>query len=141
MDAGEWTEAEPRQDGDPEDWWPHHQQFGKLLLMGGLTLTAKSEVRSLGVHLDPALTMDTQVASVVHSVYFHLRRIAQLRPYLDVGAFTTLVHALVISILDHCNALYVGNTFGVVAETSNGAKCSSQTSHWGRENASTSLPS
>ena len=29
-------------------------------------------------------------------------------PYLDVGALTTLVHALVISRLDHCNTLYVG---------------------------------
>ena len=51
--------------------------------------------------------METQVASVVHSAYYHLWQIAELRPYLDGGALTTLVHALIISRLDHCNALYV----------------------------------
>ena len=61
-----------------------------------------------GVHLDPTLTMETQVVSVVHTAFFHLWRIARLRPYLDMGVLTTLVHALVISRLDHCNALYVG---------------------------------
>ena len=75
---------------------------------GGVTLTAKSEVHSLGVHLDPGLTMETQVTSVIHSTYFHLWQIAQLCPYLDVGVLTTLVHPLVISRLDHCNVLYVG---------------------------------
>ena len=54
------------------------------------------------------LTMETQVVSVVHYTYFHLWRIVQLCPYLDGGALTTLVHALVISRLDHCNALYMG---------------------------------
>ena len=49
--------------------------LGKSLSFGGVTLTAKSEVRSLGVHLDPALTMETQVASVVRSAYFHLWQI------------------------------------------------------------------
>ena len=52
--------------------------------------------------------METQVASVVRSANYHLWRIAQLRPYLDVGALTTLVHGLVISRLDCCNVLYVG---------------------------------
>ena len=59
-----------------------------------VTLTVKSEVRCLGVHLDPALTMETQVASVVHSTNCHLWRIAQLHPYLDGGALTTLVMCL-----------------------------------------------
>ena len=67
-----------------------------------------SEVHSLEIHLDPALIMETQVASVVHSANYHLWQIAQLQPYLDGGALTTLVHALVISRLNHCNALYVG---------------------------------
>ena len=52
--------------------------------------------------------MESQVASVVRTTFYHLRRVAQLRPYLDVGALTTLVRALVISGLDYCNALYVG---------------------------------
>ena len=45
---------------------------------------------------------------MVHTTYFYLWRIAQLRPYLDVGALTTLVHVLVVLRLDYCNALYVG---------------------------------
>ena len=59
---------------------------GNSLSFGGTTLAAKSEVCSLGIHLDPAFTMETQVATVVCSAYFHLWRIAQLRPYLDGGA-------------------------------------------------------
>ena len=107
--AGEWTEAEPGQDGGPEGGWPHHQWFGKLpLILGEVTLTAKTEVWSLGIHLDPALPMETQVASVVCSAYFHLWRNAQLRPYLDVEALTTLAHVLVILRLDYCSAFYVG---------------------------------
>ena len=102
MDVGEWTEAESRQDGVPEGG------LGSSLSFGGVTLTVKSEVCSLGVHLDPALTMETQVVSVVHSTYFHLWRIVQLCPYLNVGSLTTLVHALVTSKLDYCKALYVG---------------------------------
>ena len=53
--------------------------IGNSLSFGGTTLAAKIEVRSLGVHLDPALTMETHVASVARSAYFHLWRIAQLR--------------------------------------------------------------
>ena len=68
----------------------------------------KEGVCSLGIYLDPMLTVETQVASVVHTAFFHLWRIARLRPYLDTGALTTMDHALVISRLDHCNALYVG---------------------------------
>ena len=50
--------------------------LGNSLSFGGVTLTIISEVHSLGVHLDPALAMETQVVSVVHSAYFHLWRVA-----------------------------------------------------------------
>ena len=59
----------------------------------------------MGIHLDPTLTMEMQVASIVSTAFFHLWRIAQLRLYLDTGALTNLVHVLVISRLDDCNAL------------------------------------
>ena len=72
MDAGEWTEAEPEQDGGFEGGCPSYQWFGKFLSFGGATLTTKSVVHSLEVHLDPVLTMEIQVASVVRTAYFHI---------------------------------------------------------------------
>ena len=57
----------------------------------------------MGICLDPNPTMETQVAA-----HFHLRRIAQLHPYLDVGALMTLIYALVISRIDYFSSLYVG---------------------------------
>uniref|UniRef100_A0ABM5FF54 Reverse transcriptase domain-containing protein n=1 Tax=Pogona vitticeps TaxID=103695 RepID=A0ABM5FF54_9SAUR len=82
--------------------------LGNSLMFGGVALAAKSRVPSLGIHLDLMLTMEMQVALVVRTAFFHLWRIARLRPYLDMGALTTLVLALVISRLDYCNTLYVG---------------------------------
>ena len=43
---------------------PDISGLGNSLFFGGATLTTKSEVHSLGVHLDPALTMETQVSSI-----------------------------------------------------------------------------
>ena len=55
MDAGKWAEVEPEQDGGLEGGGLGNSlSFG-----GGVTLTTKSEVPSLGIHLDPALTMET----------------------------------------------------------------------------------
>ena len=45
--------------------------LGNSLSFGGVTLTMISEVHSLGDYLDPALTMEIQVASVIRSAYFH----------------------------------------------------------------------
>ena len=54
-----------------------------------MALAVKSGVRSLGVHLDPTLTLEMQVALVVRTAFFHLWRIARLRPYLDTGYLST----------------------------------------------------
>ena len=87
---------------------PGTSGLGNSLSFGGVTFPMKNEVCSLGICLDSDHTMETQVASVVWTAHFHLRRIAQLRPYLDVGALTKLIHALVISRIDYCSALYMG---------------------------------
>lgn len=50
---------------------------------GGAALSTKDEVHSLGILLDPELSMESQIASVLHLAYLHLRWIAQLCPYLD----------------------------------------------------------
>ncbi|XP_061451815.1 uncharacterized protein LOC133369973 [Rhineura floridana] len=73
-----------------------------------VTLPLKEQVRSLGVLLDPSLSLEAQVASVARSAFYQLRLVAQLRPYLDREHLTSVIHALVTSRLDYCNALYVG---------------------------------
>ena len=48
------------------------------------------------------------MALVAQSAFYQLRLVAQLRPYLDRDNLVSVVHALVTSKLDYCNALYVG---------------------------------
>ena len=102
---------------------------------GGVTLPTKSEVHSLGICLHLDLIMETQVASVVQAAHFHLWRIAQLHPYLDVGALTLLIHALVISRIDlrllHCSLR--GATLQTDVETSTGPEVGSQINNCGEE--------
>ncbi|KAF7239088.1 Sodium-dependent phosphate transporter 2 [Varanus komodoensis] len=66
------------------------------------------KVRSLGVLLDPELSLEAQVTAVTRSAFLQLRLINQLRPYLEYDCLATVTHALVTSRLDFCNALYVG---------------------------------
>ena len=73
-----------------------------------MALPLKDKVRSLGVRLDPSLSLEVQVGSVARSTWGQLRLIRQLRPFLDRDNLATVVHALVTFRLDYCNALYVG---------------------------------
>ncbi|XP_061474960.1 small ribosomal subunit protein uS7 isoform X1 [Rhineura floridana] len=74
-------------------------------VLDGVTLPLKEQVRSLGVLFDPSLSLEAQVA---RNAFYHLQLVAQLRPYLDSDDLASVVHALVTSRLDYCNALYVG---------------------------------
>ena len=98
-------------------------------LMEG-ALSGKDEMHSLGILMDPALSTECQIAFVVRSVYFHLRQIAHLCPYLDTGSLTTLVLAMIVSRLDYCNALYV--ELPLRLETSAGPELSGQI-EWDKE--------
>ncbi|XP_061473928.1 uncharacterized protein LOC133380529 [Rhineura floridana] len=77
-------------------------------VLDGVTLPLKEQVRSLGVLFDPSLSLEAQVASVARNAFYHLRLVAQLHPYLCGDDLASVVHALVTSRLDYCNALYVG---------------------------------
>ncbi|KAF7254152.1 Methylcrotonoyl-CoA carboxylase beta chain, mitochondrial [Varanus komodoensis] len=72
------------------------------------TLPLRDKVRSLGVLLDPELSLEAQVTAVARNAFLQLRLINQLRPYLEYDCLATVTHALVTSRLDFCNALYVG---------------------------------
>ncbi|KAF7248501.1 RNA-directed DNA polymerase from mobile element jockey, partial [Varanus komodoensis] len=69
---------------------------------------AKDKVRSLGVLLDPELSLEAQVTVVAGSTFLQRRLIHQLCSYLEDDCLATVIHALIISQLDFCNALYVG---------------------------------
>ncbi|KAF7251291.1 Dystrophin, partial [Varanus komodoensis] len=78
------------------------------LVLNGVALPLRDRVCSLGVLLDPELSLEAQVMAVVRSTFLQLRLIHQLRPFLENGCLATVTHALVTSQLDFCNVLYVG---------------------------------
>ncbi|KAF7245267.1 Lysophospholipid acyltransferase 1 [Varanus komodoensis] len=78
------------------------------LVLNGVALPLKDRVRSLGVLLNPELSLEVQVMAVVRSAFLQLRLIHHLHPFLENDCLATVTHVLVTSRLDFCNALYMG---------------------------------
>ncbi|KAF7252606.1 putative RNA-directed DNA polymerase from transposon BS [Varanus komodoensis] len=107
------------------------------LVLNGVALPLRDRVCSLGVLLDPELSLEAQVTAVARSTFLQLRLIHQLRPFLENGCLATVTavarstflqlrlihqlrpflendclatvtHTLVTSRLDFCNVLYMG---------------------------------
>ena len=89
---------------------PHQSRgLGEVFIsVNGNSIAASTSAKSLGVIFDPALSMDNQVKSVVRTCFMQLHRIGRLRRCLNDHAIKTLVHGLITSRLDYCNALYTG---------------------------------
>jgi len=84
----------------------HNSQFMDKVSVqvGNAQITPIICVRNLGVMFYSNMTM-TQVASICRSGYAQLHRIGCIRRYLSNDATKSLVHGLVMSRLDYCNAL------------------------------------
>ena len=54
------------------------------------------------------MSMDGQVAIMCRNAWYHLRKIGQIRPYLDSASAVTLMHSFVSSRLDCFNGLLYG---------------------------------
>ena len=78
------------------------------LNVGGVDIKATDCVRNLGVLIDEDLSMKNQVYAICKSCYHHLRSISSIRPYLTREAAKTVVHSVITSRLDYCNAILVG---------------------------------
>ena len=82
--------------------------FDISITINGVSVASSQSVRNLGVVFDRSLSMDCQVKSVVRSCFMHLRKIGRLRRCLTENALKSLVHGLITSRLDYCNAMLTG---------------------------------
>ena len=76
------------------------------LTVGEHNIKQSALIRSLGVKLDPDITIEPHITDVGKSACCHLRRINKFRKYLTEKSTKTLVHSLVTVRLDYCNSLY-----------------------------------
>ena len=66
-----------------------------------------NEVKNVGVWLDRNLSMEKHINLIVSHCYKILRDISRIKKYLDRKQIETLVHAVITSILDYCNCLFI----------------------------------
>ena len=78
------------------------------VIIGNSAITFSNKANNLGVFIDNDLSMESQLNHVCKLSYLELRRLAHLRPCLNMDAMKKLVSALVLSRLDYCNSLFAG---------------------------------
>uniref|UniRef100_A0A8C6LSV9 Reverse transcriptase domain-containing protein n=1 Tax=Nothobranchius furzeri TaxID=105023 RepID=A0A8C6LSV9_NOTFU len=69
---------------------------------------------NLGVKMDSAFCMNGHVGTVVSSSFYHVRRLAKVKPFLSRRYLETFVHAFITSRLDCCNSVLFGASKGTV---------------------------
>ena len=67
-----------------------------------------TSVRDLGIVIDRHLTMREHINIICRNASLALRRIGQIRSFLNNATTEILVHAFVTSLLDNCNSLLYG---------------------------------
>nr|XP_054602450.1 uncharacterized protein LOC129164886 [Nothobranchius furzeri] len=87
---------------------PNSRNVDRYVDLGPLSPYSKPVVTSLGVKIDAGLKFDAHINSVIQSSFFHLRRLANIKPILSRAHLERVLHAFVISRLDYCNSLYSG---------------------------------
>ncbi|PIK34210.1 RNA-directed DNA polymerase from mobile element jockey, partial [Apostichopus japonicus] len=80
------------------------------LRMGNDVIPPSSSVRNLGVLFDSYLSMENHINLISRSCYNQLHIIGRICPSLNEEVTKSLVHSLVTSCLDYCNALLNGTS-------------------------------
>ena len=71
-------------------------------------LKPSEHTRNIGVIFDPHVGLDRQIASICKSAFYSIRAISCIRKLLSLDTAKILVHVLVTSKVDHCNAVLYG---------------------------------
>ena len=72
--------------------------------------------KNLGFRLDESLTFNKQVATLKSNCFIKLRAIAKMKSFLTIKQMTMLVQAVILSMLDYCNALYYGCNNSIIRQ-------------------------
>ena len=75
--------------------------------------------KTLGIKLDPKLTMERQASDVKKKVYWTISNLRNFGHYLTEDLKITLVKTLILSRIDYCNSLYVGVTSAILKKLQN----------------------
>ena len=86
------------------------------VIKGNSAITFSNKANNLGVFIDKDLSMESQLNYVCKLSYLELRRLAHLRPYLNMDAMKKLVSAFVLSRLDYYNSLFAGLSNGKITK-------------------------
>jgi hypothetical protein len=88
------------------------QQLAKCsetsITIGNSIIEASDFVRNLGAYFDKHMSMEHHINTKCRAAYAQLYNIGKIRKYLDAKSAETLIHALVHSHIDYCNALLTG---------------------------------
>ncbi len=65
--------------------------------LGSLSPYCSSEVKDLGFILDSDLKLNKQINSTVSASFYHLQRLAKVKPFLSRESFEIVIHAFISS--------------------------------------------
>ena len=91
--------------------------FESIVINGSSILPFKT-ARSVGVVLDPSLSLASHVTKLTSTLYFHIRQLRTIRRTLTNDACHALVRALVLSRLNYCNGLLAKAPDNLLAQLS-----------------------
>ena len=74
----------------------------------GSPVESKTSVKNLGVIIDSDLNFKSHINSIVKKCSFHIRNLYAIKRFINRETLILLVNAQVLSRVDYCNALYVG---------------------------------
>jgi len=113
-------------------WLGSRPQLAKLseaeknLHLPSGTLRASETARNLGVVLDQHLTFEAQARACSRACFYHLRRLRQIKRFIDDFSMQLLVQAFINTRLDCCNALLADCSVGVCKRLQRIQNCAAQ---------------